>query len=393
MEAPCVIEVNSDFLRFVGSYRGDDDYYKFVRCGEGVPADLEDEYFTRLVGGGDEELSECYQYCDKEDLYFTVWSNSGFWCACGNSLAFLDGDYYEEGTCDVQCADNEDEICGGETSYSLYEILEPNDGTPAPTVQPTCSTGITGNESENGHVCCPLTCWGCGGDRCVGEGGCCEESIQEDGILCSESGTAPCIFIVDEPDDDSEASRMTRLLLLGMVPLYVTGKSQVALGRNEADGHAFLRNNGGRTLQAGDDDYYKFVRCGEGVPADLEDEYFTRLVGGGDEELSECYQYCDKEDLYFTVWSNSGFWCACGNSLAFLDGDYYEEGTCDVQCADNEDEICGGETSYSLYEILEPNGEFNARGGGVGTMQFRRGTSCSCVGGATVDGADAGDGR
>lgn len=45
-------------------------------------------------------------------------------CACGNSVEFLEAADKPLGDCDIACLANEAETCGGDSSYSLYEILE-----------------------------------------------------------------------------------------------------------------------------------------------------------------------------------------------------------------------------------------------------------------------------
>eukprot|EP00752_Nemacystus_decipiens_P009061 g8090.t1 len=61
----------------------------------------------------------------------------------------------------------------------------------------TCSNGIEGIDA-NGVVCCPLSCGSCAGSGCSsrpgGSSSCCGSGIKDSGILCSESGTAPCII-------------------------------------------------------------------------------------------------------------------------------------------------------------------------------------------------------
>ncbi|CAM9219746.1 unnamed protein product [Scytosiphon promiscuus] len=65
----------------------------------------------------------------------------------------------------------------------------------------TCSNGIEGIDG-NGVVCCPIGCTQCGGADCallgaatdLGSESCCLEDITASGILCSESGSAPCII-------------------------------------------------------------------------------------------------------------------------------------------------------------------------------------------------------
>ena len=68
-----------------------------------------------------------------------------------------------------------------------------------------CSNGIAGRESEHGEACCPIECGEtCGGAGCKGFGGgesaglgsssCCVGTILEEGSLCSDTESAPCII-------------------------------------------------------------------------------------------------------------------------------------------------------------------------------------------------------
>eukprot|EP00903_Cladosiphon_okamuranus_P006313 g6189.t2 len=67
----------------------------------------------------------------------------------------------------------------------------------------TCSNGIPGVEAAG--VCCKEECGTCGGTGCstrvpgFGQYDCCVGRIVETGVLCSESGGAPCIV-----DEDAE---------------------------------------------------------------------------------------------------------------------------------------------------------------------------------------------
>ena len=62
----------------------------------------------------------------------------------------------------------------------------------------TCSNGVAGHEGWG--MCCPVGCgYGrCGGGYCRSFGGdddvCCTTAIEDSGIMCSESGAAPCII-------------------------------------------------------------------------------------------------------------------------------------------------------------------------------------------------------
>ncbi|CAN0056924.1 unnamed protein product [Pylaiella littoralis] len=76
-----------------------------------------------------------------------------------------------------------------------------------------CSGGIEGIDG-NGVVCCPLGCGQCGGSNCavsgksngLGSDSCCGGSIKASGVVCSESGTAPCVYEVVVAPTDSTCS-------------------------------------------------------------------------------------------------------------------------------------------------------------------------------------------
>lgn len=104
-----------------------------------------------------------------------------------------------------------------ETPAPIFETPSPisvETFTPSPTsvIAPptsvddwTCSNGIRGVEGY-GH-CCPVGCGTCGGRNCrkrAKEAGldaadCCVQRIDESGVYCSDSGTAPCIIDLEEP--------------------------------------------------------------------------------------------------------------------------------------------------------------------------------------------------
>lgn len=59
---------------------------------------------------------------------------------------------------------------------------------------------MPGIENNMGTVCCPTAVCGdvCGGTSCedVDHENCCSGGIEESGIYCDDSGTAPCIIII-----------------------------------------------------------------------------------------------------------------------------------------------------------------------------------------------------
>eukprot|EP00903_Cladosiphon_okamuranus_P009656 g9189.t1 len=68
----------------------------------------------------------------------------------------------------------------------------------APAGSDTCPDGTVGVEDDNEVVCCPLSCGECAGPGCSGRPGgaddCCGGNIKDSEVMCSTSGTAPCIL-------------------------------------------------------------------------------------------------------------------------------------------------------------------------------------------------------
>lgn len=64
----------------------------------------------------------------------------------------------------------------------------------------TCDNGLTGVQDPDTDVCCPLICGdACGGEGCgsiagASSGDCCAADIMAAGVLCSDSGSAPCLI-------------------------------------------------------------------------------------------------------------------------------------------------------------------------------------------------------
>ena len=66
-----------------------------------------------------------------------------------------------------------------------------------------CGGGIAGVRSNDGegNICCVEECGVCGGTGCSTAGGdgydhthCCVTSIESSGLMCDETGAAPCIL-------------------------------------------------------------------------------------------------------------------------------------------------------------------------------------------------------
>ena len=64
-------------------------------------------------------------------------------------------------------------------------------------------------------MCCPVECGECGGVGCSQRGdGCCTKDVEDSGIKCSESRSAPCIIDTDSVDP---VGTNTRYLWLAMI--------------------------------------------------------------------------------------------------------------------------------------------------------------------------------
>ncbi len=66
-----------------------------------------------------------------------------------------------------------------------------------PREKPFCSNGLPGMESEDGAVCCWHGCNECvgrGEETCIGVTDCCEQTIIDEGLMCSEAEEGPCII-------------------------------------------------------------------------------------------------------------------------------------------------------------------------------------------------------
>lgn len=61
---------------------------------------------------------------------------------------------------------------------------------------PECSNGLAGY--SEGEICCEESCGMCGGAGCKnfpgGKDSCCMGAIEDAGVMCADSGAAPCIM-------------------------------------------------------------------------------------------------------------------------------------------------------------------------------------------------------
>ncbi|CAM9883744.1 unnamed protein product [Pylaiella littoralis] len=192
MEAPCVIDdVDSD-----SSSEDDDDdgpaastterRYTYEDClanGDGAYP-----FFFNTSRSSINSPPDCYNLCVSQEpeslLYFAL--SEGNFCHCGDLEYPPDSsDTRVEGVCDIPCNGDSSVTCGGADSFDLYHV---ND------LDATCSNGVFGVESESGNVCCDVGCGMCGGARCIGDGDCCEHTVQLRDEMCEDVGVAPCII-------------------------------------------------------------------------------------------------------------------------------------------------------------------------------------------------------
>ncbi|CAM9145257.1 unnamed protein product [Ectocarpus sp. 12 AP-2014] len=148
------------------------------------PADS--RVFVQGISSASMTAEICSAACAGSAYYGTQYSVE---CWCGAEGA--DYDANGAGVCDMPCGGDADEICGGFYAMSVYEN-DADDGVPDDF---SCS-GDAGVSS--GSSCCEADCGTCGGSGCSSRGSgaasCCTSNIQSAGILCSNSGAAPCIL-------------------------------------------------------------------------------------------------------------------------------------------------------------------------------------------------------
>ena len=104
---------------------------------------------------------------------------------------------------------------------TLHDIFRPHAAQfhsmtflPILTQPEVCSNGLPGVQFED--ACCSLSCGTCGGLGCGQRDGgrdeCCVGIIRDNGLLCSESNSSPCI--VDDGEDFRCHSQVLRTIYL-----------------------------------------------------------------------------------------------------------------------------------------------------------------------------------
>lgn len=79
-----------------------------------------------------------------------------------------------------------------------------------PQADAVCSNGIAGVQATSVDVCCVEACGQCGGPGCdpgnsstLTAADCCSSEIEQSGVLCDVTGTAPCIITTGEQNPQS----------------------------------------------------------------------------------------------------------------------------------------------------------------------------------------------
>ncbi|CAB1103402.1 unnamed protein product [Ectocarpus sp. CCAP 1310/34] len=292
------------------------------------------------------------------------------------------------------------------------------------TTAQTCDNGLAG--VSNGDYCCTLGCGTCGGPGCStrAEGldgnDCCTANIAQNGILCAESGAAPCIGDVED-DVPTETETMDPSYLgcysdpadSRMFVQDISSDAMTAECWCGAEGADYDANGEGvcDTPCGGNDDeicggFYamsvyenakiddpSYLGCysdpadsrmfvqdisSDAMTAEVSNRpgCFRRLLCGiasaSHLNLGSCFsRLCFV--MFYLVWleacAGSAYYgtqysveCWCGAEGA--DYDANGEGICDIPCSGDVNEICGGFYAMSVYENADdgvPN-EFSCSG-------------------------------
>ncbi|CAM9219812.1 unnamed protein product [Scytosiphon promiscuus] len=98
-----------------------------------------------------------------------------------------------------------------------------------------CINGVEGIDG-NGKICCPVGCNRCGGVGCtsvgaaagLGGASCCGQAVKASGVLCSESGSAPCIVDQDAPSGPVSADCAAKRGVPGSDVVLLMGQSNMS---------------------------------------------------------------------------------------------------------------------------------------------------------------------
>lgn len=193
-----------------------------------------------------------------------------------------------------------------------------------------CAGGIVGIQSKD--VCCMEACGQCGGSGCSTVGGfgsdkCCEGGVRDTGVMCADSGVAPCVLggaSVPVPDPIAVAPT---------VPTPVAPTTPAPISEPKA-GAVFI-----------------------GCFADLRADRMMENVSEDPEMTTEmCEAICSEYEVFGTQF---GVQCWCGGNHP--DTATYGEpimAACDMPCPGNPETMCGGRDTMSVYEhaLTEPTG-------------------------------------
>ncbi|CAM9126243.1 unnamed protein product, partial [Ectocarpus sp. 4 AP-2014] len=187
------------------------------------------------------------------------------------------------------------------------------------TTAQTCDNGLAG--VSTGVYCCTLGCGTCGGSGCssraAGLNGddCCTSNIASNGILCADSGAAPCIGDIDD-DVPTETETETETETVGS----------------------------------------SYLGCFSDLPGS---RIFMFEAATYTMTADACLALCADSAYYGTQYSEE---CWCGAEGA--DYDANGEGDCTMRCTGDTDQICGGYNAMSVYEINSDDGETDDVDGG-----------------------------
>ncbi|CAB1104288.1 unnamed protein product [Ectocarpus sp. CCAP 1310/34] len=206
------------------------------------------------------------------------------------------------------------------------------------TTAQTCDNGLAG--VSTGVYCCTLGCGTCGGSGCSSraEGlngdDCCTSNIASNGILCADSGAAPCIGDVDD-DVSTETETETETEPVGS----------------------------------------SYLGCFSDLPGS---RIFTFEAATYTMTADACLALCADSAYYGTQYSEE---CWCGAEGA--DYDANGAGVCDMPCGGDADEICGGFYAISVYENDGEPVEFSCSGdAGVSSGSSCCEADCDTCGGS-----------
>ncbi|CAM9435049.1 unnamed protein product [Sphacelaria rigidula] len=131
-------------IQKTGPVTGGRKLQSFVPSSQEYLSCFKDEYGDRVMEdrliSQDMTSSRCRTHCLQVDpghkYYATQYGNE---CWCGKSETFVDYDRHGLGDCNMECAGDSSEPCGGEWAFSLFRLMDSEE--PAEVEQPTTVSG------------------------------------------------------------------------------------------------------------------------------------------------------------------------------------------------------------------------------------------------------------